>query len=260
MKRVVFIPARLASERVPGKVLETFFGLSSLFHVYERVILADVFDEVFIVSGDEKVIRECESYGAPVVRSLRAHQSGTSRVGEILETRNPNFIAFLVQADEVLIDPDDLAHFADMAAQLAVIEPSPVMINAVSALDASTDIEDTSIVKCNIATNGRIVSCFRKNPFVNEATINHARQLNGLMAFLPPMFKDLYKLFADPLEIAELEKIEQLNFIFNDFPIFSIKLPAQERSLNTPSDKLWIERRLLDPDQQRIMRCYLRTT
>ena len=259
MRKVAFIPARYDSQRLPGKVLIKFAGYTSLVHVFERVRLSAAFDEIYVVTGDEQVIAECEAFRIPMLRSERNHSSGTSRVGEQLERLRPDFIAFIVQADEVLIDPVDLAFFALQVTSLGTIVGQVSAVNSISSVRSPTELVDASVVKCSTSTTNRIVSCFRKSPYITDEANRHVYHLNGLMAFFPAIFKSLSKIYSLQLEVARLEKIEQLNLVLNDYLLFSIQLPPQPRSLNTLSDQSLIAQSLTNDNQKKIVEQYFKS-
>ena len=61
----VVIPARLASTRLPGKVLRSIAGKPMLEHVY-RVAQDSGADEVIVATDDEKVAQAATAFGARV--------------------------------------------------------------------------------------------------------------------------------------------------------------------------------------------------
>jgi len=76
MRFKVYIPARLASTRLPGKALLDLAGQSMLQRVH-ACALASGADEVVIATDDERIADHARGFGAIVCMTSPAHQSGT---------------------------------------------------------------------------------------------------------------------------------------------------------------------------------------
>lgn len=77
----IVIPARYASERLPGKVLLDLAGKPLLQHVWERACESAA-KSVVIATDDELIVRAVEAFGAQVVLTRSDHQSGSDRIAE----------------------------------------------------------------------------------------------------------------------------------------------------------------------------------
>jgi 3-deoxy-manno-octulosonate cytidylyltransferase (CMP-KDO synthetase) len=77
----IVIPARYASERLPGKVLLDLAGHSLLQHVWQRANLSAA-ESVVIATDDERVFKAAEAFGAQIVMTRPDHQSGSDRIYE----------------------------------------------------------------------------------------------------------------------------------------------------------------------------------
>jgi 3-deoxy-manno-octulosonate cytidylyltransferase (CMP-KDO synthetase) len=74
------IPARLASTRLPRKVLRPLAGRPLLAWVYEAARRAPALDEVLVATDAEEVASVCRGLDIPVVMTSASHPSGTDRV------------------------------------------------------------------------------------------------------------------------------------------------------------------------------------
>jgi len=77
----IVIPARFASERLPGKVLLDIAGQSLLQRVWQRATRSSA-QSVVIATDDERIVAAAGSFGAQVVMTRSDHQSGSDRIAE----------------------------------------------------------------------------------------------------------------------------------------------------------------------------------
>jgi 3-deoxy-manno-octulosonate cytidylyltransferase (CMP-KDO synthetase) len=77
----IVIPARYASERLPGKVLLNLGGKPLLQHVWLRASESAA-QSVVIATDDERIVAAAEAFGARVVLTAAEHQSGSDRIAE----------------------------------------------------------------------------------------------------------------------------------------------------------------------------------
>jgi len=77
----IVIPARFASERLPGKVLLDLAGQPMLQHVWRRA-KESAAGSVVIATDDERIVKAATAFGAQVVLTRSDHQSGSDRIAE----------------------------------------------------------------------------------------------------------------------------------------------------------------------------------
>lgn len=80
----VIIPARHASERLPGKPLLDIAGKPMIQHVYDRACESGASD-VHIATDDERIKESAESFGANVLMTSAEHRSGSERLAEAID-------------------------------------------------------------------------------------------------------------------------------------------------------------------------------
>jgi 3-deoxy-manno-octulosonate cytidylyltransferase (CMP-KDO synthetase) len=107
----VLIPARLASTRLPGKVLLAESGKYLVQHVVERAHRAPGDPRVLVLTDDERVEAAVRSFGGAVRRTRADHRSGTDRCAEAAADLDEPVIVN-VQGDEPLFEPEDLGALA----------------------------------------------------------------------------------------------------------------------------------------------------
>ena len=101
------IPARLASTRLPRKVLRTIAGRPMLAWVYEAARACPQLDDVVIATDSEEVARLCHQHGWPWVPTSPDLPSGTDRVHAVAQT-HPAGLYVNIQGDEPLLRPEHL--------------------------------------------------------------------------------------------------------------------------------------------------------
>ena len=121
----VVIPARYASERLPGKVLLPLAGLPMVVHV-ARAAQASGAASVTVAADDPRTVEACTRHTIDAVLTRSDHQSGTDRVNEVVQTRGwaADAVVVNVQGDEPLMPPALIARCAraladDPAADIA---------------------------------------------------------------------------------------------------------------------------------------------
>jgi len=77
----IVIPARFASERLPGKVLLDLAGRPMLQHVWQRATESSA-QSVVIATDDESIVEVAKGFGAKVLMTRSDHQSGSDRIAE----------------------------------------------------------------------------------------------------------------------------------------------------------------------------------
>ena len=84
MTRIILIPARLESSRLPKKVLLDLGGKPMIQRVYDQCIQVKDAD-VFIATDSEEIKTNCTSFTKNILLTRKDHPSGTDRVAEALE-------------------------------------------------------------------------------------------------------------------------------------------------------------------------------
>lgn len=108
-RNIIFIPARLASTRLPRKLLLQAGDRNVLQHTWERCCESELHTGVYVASGDDEILRYCDKHMIPRIWTGGKHSNGTSRVAEavasvpIAATDHDRIV--IVQGDEPEIDP-----------------------------------------------------------------------------------------------------------------------------------------------------------
>src|SRR6266436_1498032 len=83
MKAIAVIPARLASTRLPRKMLREISGKPLIGVVYEAVRSSPLLAEVIVATDTEEIMSACRKHGWKAQMTAGTHRSGTERVHEV---------------------------------------------------------------------------------------------------------------------------------------------------------------------------------
>ena len=106
------IPARLASTRLPRKVLREIAGRPLVAWVYEAARRAADLGHVLVATDAEEVASVCRRLDIPAVMTSPDHPSGTDRVWEVAQS-HPADVYVNVQGDEPFITPAHIAQLVE---------------------------------------------------------------------------------------------------------------------------------------------------
>jgi len=213
----IVIPVRMASQRLPGKPLLDIAGRPLIEHVYRRACCASV-KKVVIATDDQQILEIARKFGANVVLTSQAHQSGSDRIAECADQLGWGDEQLIVnlQGDEPLIPASCL----DQVAGLLVGDPAADVASLFWPLDSKEEITNPDVVKVVTGKNGhalyfsRSVVPYPRNWGKLEAALqsgNIWQRHVGLYAYRAGALRAFTAMQATPLESAE--KLEQLRFL-----------------------------------------------
>ncbi len=108
MKVIAVIPARLASTRLPRKMLREIAGKPLIALVYEAVRSSPLLADVIIATDSEEIMAVCRDHNWNAQMTSPGHRSGTERVHEV-SNRETADVYINVQGDEPLVRPEQIA-------------------------------------------------------------------------------------------------------------------------------------------------------
>ncbi|HRP18941.1 MAG TPA: 3-deoxy-manno-octulosonate cytidylyltransferase, partial [Ginsengibacter sp.] len=85
MKSVALIPARYGSTRFPGKLLQMLGDKTIIRHTYENTVLTHLFDEVIVITDDQRIFNEIIHNGGYAMMSKGEFESGSDRIASVAE-------------------------------------------------------------------------------------------------------------------------------------------------------------------------------
>jgi 3-deoxy-manno-octulosonate cytidylyltransferase (CMP-KDO synthetase) len=228
MRAIAVIPARLASTRLPRKMLREIGGKPLIGVVYEAVRSSPLLSDVVIATDSEEIMAVCRTHGWKSLMTSTAHRSGTERVHEV-SVREAADVYINVQGDEPLVRSQHIA------ALLQVMDNPAAQVGTLMTPAAAEDIPNPNAVKIVADLHGRALYFSRASiPFDRDRTQPRYFKHLGLYAYR----KDALDRFVDLPESAleKSERLEQLRFLENGIAIYVAETAHDSVGVDTEED------------------------
>ena len=207
LKAIAVIPARLASTRLPRKMLHLIAGEPLLAHVVRAVRSSPLLAEVIVATDSEEILAFCQKNSWPARMTSAAHRSGTERVHEISKALEAD-VYLNIQGDEPLARPEHIA------ALLQVMQNPDVEVGTLKTPCPEHDVDNPNAVKVVCETGGRALYFSRSTiPHDRDATSPRYYKHLGLYAYRKAALDRFVSLPESFLERSE--RLEQLRFMEN---------------------------------------------
>ena len=228
MKAIAVIPARLASTRLPRKMLREIAGKPLIGVVYEAVRSSPQLADVVIATDSDEIMRLCRENSWKAQMTSPAHRSGTERVHEV-SGRDPADVYINIQGDEPLTRPEHIATL------LSVMENPAAQVGTLMTPAPEVDIGNPNAVKVVTDLSGRALYFSRAIiPFDRDRTRPRYFKHLGLYAYRKPALDRFVTLPESSLEKSE--RLEQLRFLENGIPIHVGETPHDSVGVDTEED------------------------
>jgi len=229
---MIIIPARLASNRFPGKILANINGFPMVIATANRV--KDI-DEVIIATDCNEVIKIARDYGFKAVMTSDKHKSGTDRINEVANKLNLNDdeIIVNVQADEPFIEPYIIQKVINRLKSTKEKKEDIFMVSCYKII-SDKEANDPNHVKVITDFNENAIYFSRsKIPYDREKYNNFYGHL-GIYGFTKKTLEIFCNLPSSPLE--DIEKLEQLRAVYYGKKIAMIKVESKSFGIDTKED------------------------
>jgi 3-deoxy-manno-octulosonate cytidylyltransferase (CMP-KDO synthetase) len=235
---LIVIPARLASSRLPRKMLLRETGKSLIQHTFEAASRATRASGVCVATDHDEILTEVRGFGGQVEMTSESCASGTDRVAEIARRRPDVDIFVNVQGDE----PELSGHSVDLVVDLLERDPRLQMSTLATPIRRREQLMDPACVKVVFDSRGRALYFSRcPIPFVRDWR-------DELLTENPPNFYQHVGLYAyrrdfllqiaqlPPARIETLEKLEQLRVLDAGHAIAVGVVDEPTVGIDTPED------------------------
>jgi 3-deoxy-manno-octulosonate cytidylyltransferase (CMP-KDO synthetase) len=235
----VVIPARLASTRLPEKLLLRAGGKSVLQHTYEAACRASRPAGVVVAVDDIRLAHEVAQFGGRALMTSQHCQSGTDRLAEIALQLPAVDIFVNVQGDEPEIDPAAI----DLVAETLMANPWADIATVARPIRDLPTLENPNCVKAVLGAGGRAL-------YFSRAAVPHVRDgmTESMLATEPPLFWHHLGLYAYRREflawfgsqglgqLEQVEKLEQLRALEAGRQIVVGRIDAAPAGIDTQAD------------------------
>jgi 3-deoxy-manno-octulosonate cytidylyltransferase (CMP-KDO synthetase) len=231
------IPARLASTRLPRKVLRPLGGRPLVAWVYEAARRAPDLDEVLVATDAEEVATVLGGLGIPVAMTSADHPSGTDRVWEIAQRRAAD-VYVNIQGDEPFVVPAHIARLVEPFRTNADTQVSTLCIRA-----TPDEVDARQVNKVVFGVGGRALYFSKYGiPFDRDGRgVVHYKHC-GFYAYRRAALDRFHALPPSTLERAE--GLEQLRFLEDGIPITVMETTEPTIGIDTEEDFRAAEARL----------------
>ena len=241
----IVIPARLASTRLPRKLLLNETGRTVLEHTYRAAQRAQRPDDVCVACDHAEIYEAVCAFGGRAVMTDPAAPSGTDRVAEIAQRSSDVDILVNVQGDE----PELAGTSIDLVIQLLEETPAAAMATLATPIRSREQLFDPACVKVVFDAAGRAM-------YFSRSAIPHPREWDDrLLEADPPLFHQhvgLYSYRRDfllqlaempPAPIENTERLEQLRVLAAGHTILVGVVDEATFGIDTPDDyRRFVER------------------
>ena len=207
------IPARLASTRLPRKVLREIAGRPLLAWVYEAASRIPELNRLVVATDADEVCALCKREGWPCEMTSPELASGTDRLHAVAE-RIPAAIYLNIQGDEPLLEAEHIR------ALLRPFHKPEVEVTTLKVLCTEENRRNPHAVKVVTALDGRAL-------YFSRATIPYDRDDTGRAVYWKHIGLYAYRRAAlarfshlRPSLLEASEKLEQLRFLENGITVY----------------------------------------
>lgn len=225
---VCAIPARYASERLPGKPLRLLAGKPMIEHVYRRATRARGVDRVVVLTDDERIHDTVAAFGGDVEMTPADCKNGTERIAWSARRWSAGAV-INVQGDEPLLDADLVSRVAEH-----LRSSGDDMVTAATPA-SEEDLRDPDKVKVVLDASGRALYFSRAPiPFPRRPGIAPVWRHLGLYGYRREVLLQLAQTPPTPLE--QSESLEQLRALETGIPIRVLEAHSAPIGVDTEAD------------------------
>ncbi len=246
MNTIALIPARYASQRFPGKLMQKLGDKTVILQTYLAVENTGLFREVAVVTDSEEIFREITSHGGKAVMSHRHHLCGSDRIAEAAGEFPFAELIVNVQGDEPFTSASSLKALLE-----AFRSPEAQSIDVASLMAPVGDpaaFENPNVVKVVTDRHG-FALLFSRSPIPYSRDPEEFRapvyKHIGIYAFRRDALLRFASLPPGPLELSE--KLENLRFLEYGMNIKMVEVASSARGIDVPED-LENARRMISGD------------
>ena len=238
----VVIPARYASQRLPGKPLADLDGRPLILHACDSARRSGA-AQVIVATDDPRIQQACVAADVEVQMTSTTHASGTDRIAEVAERLgwDDEQLVVNLQGDEPMMPPADI----EQVAALLATHPDAGMSTLCTPIHELAEFLNPNVVKV-VADGKGMALYFSRAPIpwnrdgapaglVSQQQHHGALRHIGIYGYRVGALKRLAA--APSTELEQLEKLEQLRALSMGIGIaVDVAREVPGPSVDTPED------------------------
>jgi 3-deoxy-manno-octulosonate cytidylyltransferase (CMP-KDO synthetase) len=238
VKAEIVIPARLASTRLPEKLLLAETGMTVLEHTHRSASLSQRASSITIAVDHPRLADAARAFGAQFQMTDPNAQSGTDRVAEVAQMKSDVSIFVNVQGDEPEIEGASI----DLVIALLEQNRDASVATLATPIRERANLEDPACVKVVRSHDGFAL-------YFSRSVVPHPRSWqDSILGADPPAFLQHIGVYAyrrefllslqglPPSPLEQIEKLEQLRFLQAGHRIIVGVIPHATRGIDTRED------------------------
>lgn len=229
MRPITVIPARLASTRLPQKVLADIAGAPMIVRVMERALLADA-GPVLVAAAEQEIVDAVQAAGGHAVLTNPGLPSGSDRIMEALRSFDPhgNFDTVInVQGDLPTLAPQTIADTLSALAADAMAD----IATPVAEIMREEERTNPNVVKAVFGANRNALYFTRATAPAGDGPHYHHI---GLYAYRRAALERFVSL--PPAMLEQRERLEQLRALEAGMRITIAIVDTVPLGVDTPAD------------------------
>ena len=232
MKVIAMIPARYGATRFPAKLMQDLCGKPVIVHTYQRVKDTQLFDEVYVVTDDDRIEKAISEVGGRVIRSKKEHNSGSDRLAEASQDL-PVDIIVNVQGDEPFTNKENLEKVIDIFAK--DVDKTVDVASLMEVITEPEEIANPNNVKVVVNRQNEALYFSRSVIPYQRADVGVPYYKHiGIYAYRKAALQRFTEL--PPSVLEETEKLEQLRYLENGYKIRLALTNIPTIGIDTPDD------------------------
>ena len=234
MRFSVVLPARYASQRLPGKPLADLAGKPLILHACDCARKSGA-ARVIVATDDARIRETCEQAGVEVRMTAASHASGTDRIAEVVQDLDWSDEELVVnlQGDEPMMPPANIEQVARL------LESGADMSTLCTPIHDRAEFMNPNVVKVVADGQGRALYFSRASiPWSRDGDVTNPHEALrhiGIYGYRVGTLKSLSA--APPCDLEKVEKLEQLRALWLGMSVaVGVAREVPGPSVDTPED------------------------
>ena len=228
----IFIPARMASTRLPQKILRKIGGKSMISHVVARAQESSIDNnKIFVATDSAEIVQDLEEHDISCIMTSVTHNTGSDRVFEALQNIEHQDLEYIInlQGDIPFIEPKTIDTLKDI-----MLSSNYDILTMASPITDKKKIHDSNVVKVAIALESEKATHGKALYFSRQAIPHNAKtyyEHSGIYLYRKEALEKFVSLKRSHLEIQE--QLEQLRALENGIQIGVTITPEAPLNIDT---------------------------